>query len=148
MKIERAQMDGEPCHTLAPAPAVCEMIRRPEYVTKQVAGAVLMGSDVGSHMSTLTLLFFCPQFFPTLLTTGASSSSPSPAVLVPLPPSFVSFYSCPSSISELFNSCAEEWEGEGEVVPAVQRDRGENYDGEMIQAVDQQGRRGPQKLHN
>lgn len=78
------------------------------------AGTVLMGDGVSSHMSTLTLFFF-------LLTTRALSLSLffMPFVLA-LSPSVSLFYS--SSISELFNSSTREWEGEGRVVLAVQRE--------------------------
>lgn len=73
-----------------------------------------MGDGVSSHMSTLTLFFF-------LLTTRALSLSLffMPFVLA-LSPSVSLFYS--SSISELFNSSTREWEGEGRVVLAVQRE--------------------------
>lgn len=78
------------------------------------AGTVLMGDGVTSHMSTLTLFFF-------LLTTRALSLSLffMPFVLA-LSPSVSLFYS--SSICELFNSSTQEWEGEGRVVLAVQRE--------------------------
>lgn len=78
------------------------------------AGTVLMGDGVSSHMSTLTLFFF-------LLTTRALSLSLffMPFVLA-LSPSVSLFYS--SSICELFNSSTQEWEGEGRVVLAVQRE--------------------------
>lgn len=77
------------------------------------AGTVLMGNGVSSHMSTLTLFF--------LLTTRALSLSLffMPFVLA-LSPSVSLFYS--SSICELFNSSTQEWEGEGRVVLAVQRE--------------------------
>lgn len=89
-----------------------------------------MGAGVSSHVNSDLLSFVTHFFPPTLLTTRASSLSRPPFFLSSY---FISHLLClpffffpfchPSSISELFNSCTEAWEGEGRFTPAVQRER-------------------------
>lgn len=90
------------------------MIRWQEYVTKASERVPSWWAMVSPLICQLW-----PYFF--LLTTRALSLSLffMPFVLT-LSPSVSLFYS--SSICELFNSSTQEWEGEGRVVLAVQRE--------------------------
>lgn len=134
MKIERAQMDREPCHI-----SLCASRLRNDKMAR-ICNKASSGHRPDGRWCQLSyvnsdLIFLSLIFSHTVNYQGIVSLSFFAFVLLSLPPP-------PLSVSPFLYLRAVqfwEWEGEGRLCRQFKERRRENYDGEMIQAADQRG---------